>query len=1307
MAAQIVGTAYVRIRAITKQIQDDIEKGVSRGADKANVDDAGERVGRRFSRKVRDTVADASSDIGAALVPLRDADRHGGLVGRRFSQAFTRELGQGLNASVRHIGEVFHTRLVREIAGRRTDFEMPGLPSLGEGDGGGRDRDFIDARVIREQGRRMGEQLALGAGTSLRTGLRRIMPTLGRESGESWSERFRDSLNRTFRRGGPVDRNLRRFGNAHADSYGRGFTGWIRRFAALTPALLAPLSGIINILISYVVTLVGQLGFLVTAAAGAGAAIGAAFALAGLAVIPLISAFTAETPALERLTRSAESLGDAWDNVGRAVQRRLFPALEDLFDVIKRDLIPGFVNFGDQIGTVSANLVRLFGDMVSAERTQARLALAFSSSGTVFNNLGIATIFFGDALLSLLVAARPLAERLSASLARIAVEWSAATEAGLASGVLNDQLTIWYDRAVLLGLGLRDFFAALWNTFEIGAQVTEPFFVRFVEWAEQWRAFTESTVGQNRIREVFEGAAEIAHEVNLIIGDIIERLWGSATDGNDANLLRVLRSIREDFLPAIDDFLTRIAETSGPALTELFTSIGEVLKSLSDTGALSVTAEAITAIAIAFERLLAIPGMGEILGILLGLGAAFKILKALGIVGLVARLAAGLSYLWGVLTGGGVVGTLVASLASTLGVAVGTAAAIVIAAFLAIVAVLWVLWRNWDTITGFLVDAWDNWVWPVIDSIRGPLGDALNWLWEEVLKPFGEFLGGVFSEAWDTATDAISDFWDLAGGVIEDIGEAIEWVYNEVLVPFGEWLRTTAPRVWDRATEAARRFKEIAIDPLERAVRVVHREALEPLGDFLRGVFRSSWDGVRSIVRTVADGFERLWQDVLEPFGQFLVDTFVQAWEDIQDAMRPLGDVASDLLRILGELWRDVLRPLGDLIAGVFNDAWETLSDVWSEDIVPAAQEIRDALRDVWQAADELWRLLQESFLQVWEDLSRIWNEDISPAVQTLKADFDQLWAALGPVQGIIQQFGPLFLGVFGLIAIVMTRFSGSIGRVIDILQIGFRGAIQTTAAVISGIFGGAIRGATAILRGWINFGIKPTIQILSGLFGVAVRNASTILRTTLATAVAIARGAFGALRTAVSIAAATIRGGIQIAASIARGALSGLANFVRGAASSAWGVLRGAVGAVAAALERIVSAARRARDAITNLPRIPGTGGATIGPITFGAAGGIFDKATPMIIGEAGKEVLIPLTRPSRARQLAEQSGLYNVLLGQGLPGRFSGNTVTISNGAIQITFAGSTPTEGEARNVGRQVALGIEDVLAKRRINSGARTT
>ena len=104
------------------------------------------------------------------------------------------------------------------------------------------------------------------------------------------------------------------------------------------------------------------------------------------------------------------------------------------------------------------------------------------------------------------------------------------------------------------------------------------------------------------------------------------------------------------------------------------------------------------------------------------------------------------------------------------------------------------------------------------------------------------------------------------------------------------------------------------------------------------------------------------------------------------------------------------------------------------------------------------------------------------------------------------------------------------------------------------------------------------------------------------------------------------------------------------------------------------------------SLPRIP-----------YLADGGLLSRPTLAMVGEAGPEVVIPLTRPKRARELAEQSGLTALLGGGG---------VTFARGAVQVTFAGVIPTEAEARRTGQAVGDGIADTLVRRDIRTTVRS-
>lgn len=68
----------------------------------------------------------------------------------------------------------------------------------------------------------------------------------------------------------------------------------------------------------------------------------------------------------------------------------------------------------------------------------------------------------------------------------------------------------------------------------------------------------------------------------------------------------------------------------------------------------------------------------------------------------------------------------------------------------------------------------------------------------------------------------------------------------------------------------------------------------------------------------------------------------------------------------------------------------------------------------------------------------------------------------------------------------------------------------------------------------------------------------------------------------------------------------------------------------------------------IPDVPGLPGRGERIeipALPLLENAMGGIYNRPTAALVGEAGKEVVIPLTRPDRAMALAQQSGLLDVL--------------------------------------------------------------
>jgi len=127
--------------------------------------------------------------------------------------------------------------------------------------------------------------------------------------------------------------------------------------------------------------------------------------------------------------------------------------------------------------------------------------------------------------------------------------------------------------------------------------------------------------------------------------------------------------------------------------------------------------------------------------------------------------------------------------------------------------------------------------------------------------------------------------------------------------------------------------------------------------------------------------------------------------------------------------------------------------------------------------------------------------------------------------------------------------------------------------------------------------------------------------------------------------------------------------------------------------LSVLTKVAREARNAFNWVQRLQRSvpGGSIFGGSIFNllAEGGIVTRPTRAIIGEEGPEVVVPLTKPRRARQLMQESGLVSIAQGM-VPG--GGDTfVTVFLGDREITDILDTRVERGLSRAGRAVDQGV----------------
>jgi phage-related protein len=150
--------------------------------------------------------------------------------------------------------------------------------------------------------------------------------------------------------------------------------------------------------------------------------------------------------------------------------------------------------------------------------------------------------------------------------------------------------------------------------------------------------------------------------------------------------------------------------------------------------------------------------------------------------------------------------------------------------------------KLWDTITSnpilsalfgpittiaFLITHWDD--------VTKALRDGLDFLWNRILKPIGDFLISVFKVNIDIVGGAVKWLWDSCFKPLQD---GLQWLWDHVLKPLADWLSGT--------------FKPI-VDSIGNAVGTI-KGAVDTVGGAMKG-FTDTVGGAMSSASNAISGF--------------------------------------------------------------------------------------------------------------------------------------------------------------------------------------------------------------------------------------------------------------------------------------------------------------------------------------------------------------------------------------------------------------------------------------------------------------------
>ncbi|HGE3369235.1 TPA: hypothetical protein ACGKLN_000756 [Streptococcus pneumoniae] len=562
---------------------------------------------------------------------------------------------------------------------------------------------------------------------------------------------------------------------------------------------------------------------------------------------------------------------------------------------------------------------------------------------------------------------------------------------------------------------------------------------------------------------------------------------------------------------------------------------------------------------------------------------------------------------------------------------------------------------------------YDEYVVPAINSIANAFNgliDIIQILWENSWQPFAEFLSGVFG----VSIEGISDL--LGGGLLATLGllaDAIKLVADGFTV-FSDWCKEN---------------KEPILALITTWQTINFLSWAEQAGG-LAGAFSLLGSKVSLIVGGIKNlglAIKALTFDKLVSFGETIYLNTLYAKDFVVNSgktIAQLGKTALELgksalawtahaakmgLATAAEFAHSVAAGVATAATWAFNAALAVLTSpiTWIIAAIAALIAIGVLLYQNWDTVVEFaktaWqglcdfisgicRAIGEFFSGLWTKLQEIFE----PIGQWFGEKFQQAWDAIVNIfSGIGEWFSGVFQGAWDAIVNIFTPIGSWFGqRWADVTS-----ALANIGAWFTDIFQKAWTGLTNIF------------SKLGLWFGERWADVTSVLANVSSWFGNMFTSAYNAVKNAFSSIGGFFSGVWSTVQSI-------FVNAGQKVGSAVGGAFKSAVNAVLGTIENVVNGfigmINGVLGVVRNLPGLGWVGSVSTVSLPRLARGGIVDSPTIAMIGEAGKEAVVPLENTGFIQTLGRvvSSAVVNAMAGISPQGGFS------SDGDIVIQIAG-----------------------------------
>ena len=504
-------------------------------------------------------------------------------------------------------------------------------------------------------------------------------------------------------------------------------------------------------------------------------------------------------------------------------------------------------------------------------------------------------------------------------------------------------------------------------------------------------------------------------------------------------------------------------------------------------------------------------------------------------------------------------------------------------------------------------------------KLKGSLAgfDEMNVLQDKSSDSAGASGGGGGATGGDLGfnLDEYDAHLDWIEGGTNEIAEKIKSAFSKV----GEVIKN----VWD--SEPVQAFVGLT----KTSLGFLWDSTVQNAKDIYNNV-TTTWNNIKDNVGIALENTKVLWttfwtdiQAGIETWGQPIIDgtsgVFNSIWADFIDPIcQQIAQIWADTSIILVELWNEHGQPLVNNIGEFVTNIIALFQKIWDNILEPIITPFLQMLSDVWEKyIKKLVKEVGDFVLTLVNGALEIWNKFISPIIMWIVEKLQPVFTLIGNV--VAKVFG----SIFGVVSSVITGIIGFLKGVINFIVGVFTGNWEKAWNGIKQMFSSVFDSIKGIAQATWD-GIKGVFSSV-GTFFTGILNK---IKSIFAGVGAWFKGIF-----------TSAWEGIKTAFSKVTGFFKGIWDSIKEIFSKVGSVIADAIsGAVKKAVNTVLSLAIKIINgfisainlAIGVINLIPGVDIKKLDKMEVPklARGGIIDRPTIAMVGEAGKEAVMPLER-------------------------------------------------------------------------------